>query len=197
MRWGVFAIFLVVAIVLDTAFMQVFAVGTVWPLLVPTLVTFVAMYAQRSTALWAAFAAGILVDCTSPSFGFFDGPRPYHLIGPTALGFVLGAQFVLPLRTMVIRKNPLALAALTVLFSIASMLVTTSIFSARGWYAGTLPPWMPHGAALRYMGGETMRAVGSGAIALLLAIPLNQSFGLFGFAAAAPWSPRRGRGENR
>ncbi|MDZ4830790.1 MAG: hypothetical protein SGJ09_11415 [Phycisphaerae bacterium] len=192
MRWGVFIVMLLVGIVLDTSFMQVFAVGTVWPAIVPALVTFVALHATRPTALWAAFLAGLLVDCTSPSIAFLDGVRPYQLIGPTALGFVLGAQLVLPLRSMVVRRNPLALGVLTILFVLATMVVTTAIYSARGWYAGTLPPWMPTGTAVRYMGTEALGAMSSGAIAVLIAIPLNRTLVILGLAGSAPWSPRRG-----
>src|SRR6187455_75967 len=99
MNWAVFIIVLLVADVLDNSFVQVFAVGNVWPAIVPCLVTFIAMHAPRHTALWAALIAGALVDLTSPSLAFFDGPRAYALIGPSVLGFVFGTSMVIPLRT--------------------------------------------------------------------------------------------------
>ncbi|MBL9149149.1 MAG: hypothetical protein JNM94_10700 [Phycisphaerae bacterium] len=191
MRWGVFVVFLFVAIVLDTAFMQVFAVRGIWPAATPGLVTFVALYAARGQALWAAVLAGFLVDCTSTSLAFFDGVWPYQMIGPSILGFVVGTQLVLPLRSMVIRKNPLSLGLVTALFGLIAMLVTTAIFSARGWYAGTQPPWAGNSSALGHMGNEALRAIASGAFAVLLAIPFNTSLGAFGFAGTSPWSPRR------
>lgn len=190
MRWGVFAIALVVALVLDTSFMPVFSIGAVRPTVTPCLVVFVLLHAQRHLGLWAAFAAGLAVDIASPAL--FDGTVPYHVIGPTALGFVFGAQLAHPLRSMVVRRNPLAVGVLVALFSIAATLVTTAIFSARGWYAGSAPPWMPERSALAFLGIESLRALASGAVAIVAVLPLNGAVGLFGFTAAAPWAPRRG-----
>jgi hypothetical protein len=113
------------------------------------------------------------------------------MIGPSILGFVVGTQLVLPLRTMVVRKNPLSLGLVTALFSLIAMLVTTAIFSARVWYAGTLPPWAPNGSALAHMANESLRAIANGALAILLAIPFHTFLGAFGFAGTSPWSPRR------
>lgn len=189
MRWGVFLAFLLLATVLDTSFMPVFSVGEIRPAVTPLLAVFVCLHAQRSTALWACLVAGLAVDLTHPAF--FDGTRPYHLIGPTALGYVLGAQLALPLRSMMVRKNPLAVGVLVAAFSIASVLVTTAIFSARGWYAGTIPPWMPERSALAYLGVESLRALANGAVAMVAILPLHAATNVFGFAAAAPWVPRR------
>ncbi len=190
MRWAVYLAVLILAIVLDTSFTGLFAIGEVRPAVTPCVVVFVCLHAQRQTSLWAAFVAGLLVDLTNPSL--FAGEQPYHLIGPAALGYVLGAQLVLPLRSMVVRRNPLAAGVLVLLFCLASMLVTTAIFSARGWYAGTNPPWMPDRSALAYLGRESLRAVASGALAVVAILPLQAASGAFGFLAAAPWSARRG-----
>lgn len=190
MRWGVFAIALAITLVLDGAFMSVFAIGSMRPFLTPCLVVFVCLHAQRHIGLWAALLAGLAVDVTSPAL--FDGTVPYILIGPTALGFVFGSQLALPLRSMVVRRNPLAVGVLVCLFALASMLVTTAIHSVRGWYTGPLPPWMPERSALSYLGIESLRAVYSGLIAIVAILPLNAFASLFGFTAAAPWTPRRG-----
>ncbi|MDZ4753988.1 MAG: hypothetical protein SGJ11_05770 [Phycisphaerae bacterium] len=190
MTWPTFLILLVVAVVLDSSFAPVFAIEGVQPDFTPALVVFVAMYAARPTTMWAAFVGGLLVDLTTPAL--FEGLRPYQLIGPTILGYVFGAMVVIPLRTIVVRKNPLAFGFLVVLFAIAAMLVTTSIHSARGWYAGTLPPWMEEEqTALRWMWHGTLEAVASGVLAILLAWPLQRMLGAFGFSGAAPWSSRR------
>lgn len=191
MRWGVYVVFLFLAVVLDTAFLQVFAFQGVWPAATPCLVTFVALYAQRPHVLWAAALAGFLVDCTSPSLARFDGIFPYRVIGPTVLAYVMATQVLLPLRSMIVRKNALSLGATTAIFALAAMLVITAIFSARGWYAGSVPPWSGGGTALRHMGAESLRAIASGALAVLLAYPLNMAIGSFAFAGTSPWSIRR------
>jgi hypothetical protein len=188
-KWGLYLVLLVVAVVLDTSFTQVFAIGEVQPSVTPALVVFVAMYAQRPTLLWAAFVAGLLVDLAQPSL--YMGTRPYQLIGPTILGFVFGAAIVLPLRTIVVRKNPLAFAFLVLVFALGAMVVATAIHSARGWYAGTLPPWMPEGRALAWMWLGFLDACATAVLAIILSFPLHGLIGAFGLSGAAPWSARR------
>ncbi len=191
MRWGFFLLLLIVAVVLDASFTQVFAIGRVHPSVTPALVVFVAMYANRSTAMWAALVAGLLVDLTTPAL--FDGTRPYHLIGPTILGFVFGTAIAIPLRTMVVRKNPLAFGFLVAFFALGAMVLITAISSARGWYAGTVPPWMSEeGRVLSWMWLGSLDALATGCLAVLLAWPLQRLGSGFGFAASSPWSSRRG-----
>jgi hypothetical protein len=189
MKWWAFIPLLLIAVVLDTSFMSVAAIGEVVPRITPALVVLVALYAHRQTALWAALFAGVMVDLNTTEL--YDGVRPYILIGPTSLGYVLGAAIVLPLRSMVVRRNPFSFGVLVALFALGAMLVTTLIFSMRGWYAGTTPPWMPEGRALGWMGVEALRALWSGAIAVLLAWPIQRCGPLLGFTGSAPWSQRR------
>jgi rod shape-determining protein MreD len=190
MKWWAFFVLALVAVVLDTSFMPVAEIQEVAPRLMPALVVLVALYADRQTALAAAVVAGIIVDLNTTEL--FDGVRPYVLIGPTALGYMLGTSLVLPLRSMVVRRNPFAFGFLVAVFSLGAMLVTTFVFSLRGWYAGTTPPWMPEGRALGFMGLEALRALWSGAISVLIAVPLQRLTPALGFTGSAPWSQRRG-----
>ena len=190
MKWWAFIPLLLIAVVVDTSLAPVLAIGPVEPMATPSLIVLVAMYAQRQTALWAAFIAGIIVDLNAPAL--FDGVRPYVLIGPSALAFVLGAAIVLPMRSMVVRRNPLAFGVLVILFCLGAMLLTTAIYSIRSWYAGTTAPWMPEGRALGWMGLEALKAISSGCLGVVLAWPLQKLTGVLGFSGNAPWSSRRG-----
>lgn len=190
MKWWAFLPLLLLAVVFDTSFAQVFSIGRVFPAATPALVVLVAMYAQRQTALWAALIAGLFVDLNTTAL--FDGVRPYVLIGPNALAFVLGTAIVLPMRSMVVRRNPLAFGFLVLFFCLGAMLLTTSIYSVRGWYAGTTPPWLPESRAFGWMGIESLKAVSSGCLAVVLAWPLQKCAPLLGFSGNAPWSSRRG-----
>ncbi|MBL9118371.1 MAG: hypothetical protein JNL80_00480 [Phycisphaerae bacterium] len=190
MKWWAFLPLLLIAVVLDTSFTPVAAIGEIVPRVTPAFMVLVALYAHRQTAFAAAVVAGIAVDLNTTEL--FDGVRPYVLIGPTALGYLLGTAILLPLRSMVIRRNPFAFGFLVAIFSLAVMLVTTLIFSIRGWYAGTTPPWMMEGGrALGWMGVESLRALWSGAIAIIIAVPLQRCAPVLGFAGSAPWSQRR------
>lgn len=189
MKWWAFLPLLLIAVVFDTSFAQVFAIGRVYPAATPALVVLVAMYAQRQTAFWAALVAGFAVDLNT--IALFDGVRPYVLLGPNALAFVLGTAIILPMRSMVVRRNPLAFGFLVIFFCLGAMVLTTAIYSIRGWYAGTTPPWLPESRAIAWMGIEALKSISSGCLAVVLALPLQKCAPLLGYSGNAPWSSRR------
>ncbi len=75
------------------------------------LVTFIAMAGPAASARWAALAAGLVMDVIS-GLPVKDSGAEAYLLGPHALGYLLGCQLVLTLRGVMIRHNPLALAFL-------------------------------------------------------------------------------------
>jgi hypothetical protein len=89
------------------------------------------------------------------------------------------------MRSIVVRRNPLAFGVLVILFCLGAMLLTTAIYSVRSWYAGTMPPWLPEGRALGWMGLEAMKALSSGCLGVVLAWPLQKLTGALGFAGNA------------
>ena len=190
MKWWAYVPLVLIAVVLDTSFMPVAAIGEIVPRVTPALVVLVALYAHRQVAFAAAIVAGLVVDLNTTEL--VEGLRPYVLIGPTALGFLLGTAIVLPLRSMVVRRNPLAFGFLVAFFSLGAMLVTTLIFSVRGWYSSS-PPWIEGGGrALGWMGVESLRALWSGCVAVILSYPIHRCTSVLGFSGSAPWSSRRG-----
>lgn len=139
MNVWVFVVALALCLGLDTAFLDLIAVGGVHPSATATLMVFVALFAPRSTALWAALAAGLVMDLLSP-VAVADG-RPLHLPGPFALGFVFGTQLVLLLRSMVFRRNPVAVGLLTLPYLLAVSLAYVALWSIRGFLPGSGVPW--------------------------------------------------------
>ena len=186
MNWLIFAAMAVVAAALDGGFTAALALGPARPALLPVIVAFVALHGPRRTALWAAFAAGILADLLQPSLG--ESGAPFHVIGPNALGYAFGTTAVLLLRSMVFRRNPLTLGFLTAVLSIGVTLVTAAVFSARRVGSDEVPPWggMP---VQPWILRQFLSDLASGAWAIPLAWPLNASLGRWDFFSAGlrPW----------
>lgn len=187
MNWLVFALCALIAAGLDGGFTAALAFGPVQPSLLAAVVAFVALHGPRRTALWAAFAAGLLADLLQPSIG--AAGLPFRVLGPNALGFAFGASAILLLRSMVFRRNPLTLGFLTVVLAVAATIVTAAIFSARRFWSDELPPW----------GGQPVQPwilrqflcdLASGLWAVPLAWPLNASLDRWDFfsSGSRPWS---------
>jgi rod shape-determining protein MreD len=185
-NWLAFLVALLAAAALDGGFTAALALGPFRPALVPAILAFVALHGPRRTALWAAFAAGILVDLLQPSIG--AAGAPFHVIGPNALGGAFGVTAVLLLRSMVFRRNPLTLGFMTVVVSIGITLVTAAIFAIRRFWSDELPPWGAEPVQpwiLRQLVADLV----SGLWAIPLAWPLNASLERWDFFSAAhrPW----------
>jgi rod shape-determining protein MreD len=186
MRWPTFAIFGVLALVLDVSLGQVLllrSVGNLAPSFVAVLLVFVSLFAPRSQALWACWAMGVLVDlCIDlPHGGGEAGP----FLGPHALGYPFGCFVILQVRAMLFRGRALTMAVTAVLFTVAAGLVTIFVYVVHGWYPTEEVTW----GDLRPM-AELMRRVGaavySGLLAFILARPLVWTAPLWGFRSAGP-----------
>lgn len=166
MRWIVFVIALAVALSLDSSFLQVLAIGPVFPGICGALVVFVALFAPRLTALWAALITGLMLDLGSPSIS--GEGLAFHVIGPHALGFVLGAYLVVLLRSVVVRRNPFTVGMLVLPCLLAMSAVSMAIWSVRGFYSDAPVPWGDGS-----IGGELGRSIGWAVYSALLAIPVG------------------------
>lgn len=181
MRWTVFFVFAVGAVVLETSdltfrVLMLDRLGDLYPSFTGILVVFVALFAPRTPALWAAWLAGVLLDLAVARGEII-------LVGPHALGFVFGTYLVLQVRTMVFRQRILTAALLTVLCLVASGVVEVAILTLRMWLAA---PDGPSAAVHPMM--ELGRRVGIAAYSGLLAVPvcwlLMQTAPLWGFEHA-------------
>jgi hypothetical protein len=177
MRIGIFLVFLLAVVVLDTRFMEVLRIGGTVPGLAGTLAVFLVLAAPRRAALWACLSIGLLLDFNVEAL--YDG-SPYHLIGPYTLGFLFGANLILPLRSMVFSRNPLTFGLLTFLFLLAVTIVYLAIWRVRGFYADTLPVWGTESAVTQFS-RLLVWALYSGAIAIPVGWLLVRTTPIWGF----------------
>ena len=182
MRVAVFIVFMVLAVVLDTRFMEALRIGPILPSLAGTLAVFVILCAPRQTALWSCFAIGLLLDFSD--FALYQGTVAYCLVGPYTLGFLFGANLVLPLRSMVFSRNPLTFGILTVLFLVAVTVVYLALWQFRGLYPDSPPPWVEP-TVLGELGRRVLCALYSGLLAIPVGWALVMSRPIWGFGAAA------------
>lgn len=188
MNWLVFLVAVLVAAALDGGFTAALAFGPFRPSFLPAVLAFVALHGPRRTALWAAFAAGILADLLQPSIG--AAGLAFHVIGPHALGGAFGVTAVLLLRSMVFRRNPLTLGFMTAAVAIGITLVTAAIFALRRFWSDELPPWGSEPVQpwiLRQLVADLV----SGLWAVPLAWPLNASIERWDFFSVGPRPWRR------
>ncbi|MAJ47828.1 MAG: hypothetical protein CBC35_11270 [Planctomycetes bacterium TMED75] len=182
MRIAVFVVFMVLAVVLDTRFMEALRIGPILPSLAGTLAVFVVLCAPRQAALWSCFSIGLLLDLSD--FALYQGSTAYCLVGPYTLGFLFGANLILPLRSMVFSRNPLTFGILTVLFLTAVTVVYIALWQFRGLYPGSPPPWVEP-TVLGELGRRLLCALYSGLFAIPVGWGLVLSRPLWGFNPAA------------
>ncbi|MBL1217671.1 MAG: hypothetical protein D8M59_09270 [Planctomycetes bacterium] len=117
-----------------------FAGGTVIaPSFVLVLMVCYASMAPAYQTMWSALLLGLIVDLTAR----FSDPTGSSLIivGPNALGFMLGAALILQMRSMMYRRHPFVMPILTLLAGIAAVILAVFLISVRhalgawsGWY---------------------------------------------------------------
>ena len=163
MNLGVFVVALFFCVSLDSGLMPVISIGDFSPSTTATLVVFVALFAPRSTALWAGLAAGLLLDLSSPVAA--AGDQALVVPGPYAIGFVFGTQLVLLLRSMVFRRNPIAVGLLTTPFLVAVSLAWMAIWLVRGLDPDSILPWSG-GHALTQLLSRLIWAIMSGVVGI-------------------------------
>lgn len=179
MRIGVFIVSLLLVVVIDTRLMEMLRIGSIVPGLAGTLAVFLVLAAPRRSALWACLSIGLLLDFNVEAI--YMG-SPYHLIGPYTLGFLFGANLILPLRSMVFNRNPLTFGLLTFLFLIAVTVVYVALWRIRGYYADTLPVWGTAGAMTEF-GRLFFWALYSGGIAIPVGWLLVKTTPVWGFTS--------------
>ena len=131
MNWAIFAIFAYLAIVIDRGLTVLFPDTAAAPSMTLVLMVYLAMSAPPWKVMWSALALGLLVDL-SRKITLVDGPAAAVLIGPNALGYVIGAYLVLQVRAMLFRHSLLSLLALVVAGGMLAQLVTVFLLSVRG-----------------------------------------------------------------
>lgn len=146
--------------------------GGAAPSLVIPFVVFIALHAPPTPALWTAILLGLSVDLTT-----IRGPEALVIVGPNALGYLLGAYFVLTVRGIMLRRNPWVLVVLSILSALISGILVVAIFSFRKVYHEPID----FGSS-RQLVERFFAALMTGAAALVVAALLFPIVSVFGFA---------------
>ena len=178
MRWMVFIVLALIAVVLEVSLVNAMALhslGGVRPSVTIVLATFVALNAPRQAALWACWLLGLVVDLCSPLPA--GGASVEYLVGPHAVGYAFAGYLILQLRPMVFRRRVLTIAALSAVSFLAASLVVVFVYSVRQWY----PAEALHWTDFRPL-GELGRRLGIAVYSALIALPVG-----FLLVALVPW----------
>lgn len=137
------------------------------------LMVFICICAQPTQALWSALALGLAMDLIwqHPTAG-----EPLTVIGPNAVGFFIAAQFILAVRGLVIRRNPLTAAALSIPAAAIVNIVVVAILTARYLWSPALA-WAPTSELGARMLGALLTGV-TGLVLGVLLMPLGPALGM-------------------
>lgn len=150
--------------------------SSVSPSFVFVLLTYVAMAATPRQTAWAALALGVLTDLTNP-YALQARLSPVVVVGPNAIAYLLGAQLVLTLRGVMIRRNPFTLGFLACTGQLVASVTLVGIFGVRSLIDNQ------HWAASPHLWGGLKNALYTGVAAVPLALvlmPLGPFLGLPG-----------------
>ncbi|TVS02420.1 MAG: hypothetical protein EA423_09190 [Phycisphaerales bacterium] len=164
---------------LEVGLRDLLAIGawSIGPSLVIPLVVFVALAAPAKAALWFALFAGLARDLVTVVS--LDGGGATVIVGPGVIGTMLGAQLVLSARGLVMKRNPVTLAILSVGAAGVSDIVRVAALTVRNAYDPIV--W----SAGERLGAALLSAVYTGVAGLALALVLLPLAPLFGSAMSA------------
>ncbi|MCE7973238.1 MAG: hypothetical protein DYG92_02770 [Leptolyngbya sp. PLA1] len=94
------------------------------------LTAFVAMCGTGRAPFWTAIALGLLADIMA-DVGLTSPEGRAIIVGPHALGFLVGTQLVIALRGVMIRRNPLTLGFLACTGAAVAQVVLVAILWVR------------------------------------------------------------------
>ncbi|HZW10278.1 MAG TPA: hypothetical protein VFF69_10285 [Phycisphaerales bacterium] len=135
---------------------------------------FIACSAPPRAAQWGCLALGLLMDLSSP-FAPLDSAL-FTVAGPNALGALLMCQFVLAVRGLMFRRNPLTLAFLSCVGFAVWQAVVTAVFTVRGFAYQSIE-WSPAGQ----LGSRLASSLYTGIVAIPVALLLILLMPLFAF----------------
>lgn len=186
MRWWLCALALAAVLTADAALMPAFAIGRHAPQLWPTLLAFVALYASREAALWAAIALGLWLDALNPGLGIGSmAPRAVPVFGPHVLACAAGAWTILELRAWLYRRNALTVAFAATVCGLAASLAFVAVAGLRSAYADPSPLWGT-GSGASALWNDAVEVLLSAAVGVLPAWALQWSVPAWDFEVAGP-----------
>jgi hypothetical protein len=148
------------------------------------LMVFICICASPSQALWSALGLGLATDLL---WQYPTANEPLTVAGPYALGYFVAAQFILAARGLVIRRNPLTVAAVCVPAAAIVHIVVVATMTARHLWDPAIA-WAPTTQLAARMIGSLLTGL-SGLVFGVLLMPLAPALGLS--AGPARHSARR------
>jgi hypothetical protein len=111
------------------------------PSLIVPFIVFVALFASTGAATWTALVLGLATDLST-----LRGDEGLVIVGPYSLGYLAIAWFILRVRSLVNRKNPVVIVTLAVLSDLLAAFVIIFILGLRrllfwgSWSDGAAEP---------------------------------------------------------
>ncbi len=173
----VFALFAWVFVGLEWGLRDVLQLGrlNIAPSFVLILVTMIGLWASPGAAIGGALVLGVCMDLLY-QVPVADG-SDVVIVGPHALGMLLGVIAVLNVRALVFRKNTVTLAVLCLVAGAFAAIVVTAALSIRAMYD---PIAFGRPAAELVQRGAS--SVATAALALPVGFVLTRIRSMFGFA---------------
>lgn len=164
MNWLMFALVAWVAVGLETGLKPALQLGPtpIAPSFLLPLAVTVALFASSSASLWCCLILGLMADLTWTMARTDAGTA--SLVGPYALGYLLGGQLVLAMRGVMMRRNPLTVGFLSMLAAIVVNVVVVAIVTLHTFYNDPID-WSPTQQLL----SRLLAALYTGALGLVLA----------------------------
>lgn len=145
------------------------------PSFVIPLAVYIAVCAPAQYALWSCLGLGLAIDLLTP---FPTDSGTLTVIGPHALGFLIAGQFVLAVRGLVLRRNPVTVLALSIPAAAIVNIVVVAILTARHLVGDSIA-WEPSAQLGARMLGSLLTGV-TGLVIGLVLMPLAPALGLYG-----------------
>ena len=178
MNWLVLALFTYALVAIEMGMQPVIglpvSMGGMAPSLLLVLGVYITLMSRPAVSLWIMLLLGGLVDVMSSTVP--GGP----VLGPNALGFLIGGVAVLQMRGFVFRESVLAMAMMVFVCGVLASLVTIFLLKVRGFSWLTNQPiegW--HSAEQMYR--NFMMLIYTTAVSLPLGFCLMKSTPLWGF----------------
>ncbi len=187
MRWAVFLVAAVVAVVLDVSFLDGLAPDNareIRPSITAVLAVLLTLSAPRTTALWACFLLGLALDLSLPVIS--PAGSVWYLVGPHTLGYVAAGYLVVRSRPVLFRQRALTIGVVTLGFVVVMSLVSILLFTVRSIHPGEPDVGWTDGSIARAIGIRLLIAIYSGVVAVPVGWGLVKSIPLWGFAATGP-----------
>jgi hypothetical protein len=179
MNWIVFAVAVWLTLGVQWGFAAALKLGAtdIAPYFPVVFVVWLGLWARAHHAIAAALITGALWDISQHATTVTG--QAVVILGPRALGCLLGVYLVLTLRGVMLRKNLLTIVMLSALAALLCQLVVTMLLTVRG----VIDPAVVVQPPLAKLGVRSASAVYTGFVAAAVG-PLLEAFKpLFGFTA--------------